>query len=69
MHEASVWRKDEVPGYDDRYASTSVAPPGPAPAQTKKRTPQKKLASKKKKRPVTEGGQAIVRTLRSWLDL
>ncbi|KAG8048594.1 hypothetical protein GUJ93_ZPchr0009g670 [Zizania palustris] len=34
-------RKDEFPRYDDRYASTSAAPPplDPAPAQTKRRTP------------------------------
>ncbi|KAG8056285.1 hypothetical protein GUJ93_ZPchr0002g25735 [Zizania palustris] len=47
-------RKDEVPGYDDRDASTSAAAPPLGPAQTKRRTPQKKLASKRKKRLAPE---------------
>ncbi|KAG8051269.1 hypothetical protein GUJ93_ZPchr0009g2291 [Zizania palustris] len=60
----SNWKRDEV-ARDDRCASTSSAPPGPAPAQTKKKTPQKKLASKKKKKP----GVPAVRSLRSWLAI
>ncbi|KAG8043436.1 hypothetical protein GUJ93_ZPchr0458g22517 [Zizania palustris] len=69
MYEAFVWRKDEVPGYDDRDASTSAAAPPLGPAQTKRRTPQKKLASKRKKRLAPEGGPPVARTLSSWLNL